>query len=193
MVAEFENYVRTHSSISEEEIRLITGLAVQRKLRRGEFVLREGEVSRHKIFIAKGLLRTFGLTADGGEHILQFSPEGTWTLDVESYDRQIPSHYHIDAIEPSELLLWTKADFEHLLTSVPGLKMYAQQLISANIYNSRQRLLTALSASPEQKYEDFVQANPGLLSRLPLRMIAGYLGISLKTLNRVRQAQLQRL
>ena len=188
----FENYLCSQTDLSETDICRISALAIPRKLRRNEFLLREGEVCRHKIFIVSGLLRSFGMTPDGSEHILQFSPENTWTLDVESYDRQEPSHYNISTVEPSELLLWHKTDFERLLAEIPQLKSFAGQLISRNIYNSRQRLLTALSGTPEEKYEDFVKNSPGLLSRLPLRMIASYLGVSLKTLNRVRQAQLLR-
>ncbi|OCX52286.1 cyclic nucleotide-binding protein [Mucilaginibacter sp. PPCGB 2223] len=192
MITAFENYLRQETSLSDADIHQISSLAIRRKLRRNEFLFREGEVCRHKVFVISGLLRIFGMTPDGGEHILQFSPETTWTIDAESYDRQTPSIYNIDAVEPSELLLWTKADFDSLLTRIPQLKKFAEQLISGNTYSGRRRLLTALSATPEQKYEDFVQTFPRLLSRLPLRMIAGYLGISLKTLNRVRQAQLLR-
>ncbi len=192
MIIAFENYLRLQTDLNGADIRRIGALAVPRKLRRNEFLLREGEVCRHKVFIVSGLLRTFGLTPDGSEHILQFSPENTWTLDAESYDRQIPSHYSISAVEPGEVLLWTKADFDGLLEEIPQLKSFAGQLISRNIYSGRQRLLTALSATPEKKYEDFIKNSPELLSRLPLRMIAAYLGISLKTLNRVRQAQLLR-
>jgi CRP-like cAMP-binding protein len=149
-------------------------------------------VCRHKIFIVKGLLRTYGTVADGSEHVLQFAPEDSWTLDVESYDKQVPALLNIAAIEPSEVLLWTKADFEHLLAELPQLKSLSQQLISKNIYNSRQRLLTALGSTPEEKYEEFLRSYPGLLPRLPLHMIASYLGISLKTLTRLRHSQANR-
>jgi hypothetical protein len=49
--------------------------------------------------------------------------------------------------------------------------------------------MSALSASPEERYNDFVRDYPALLNRLPLRMIAAYLGISIKTLTRIRHAQ----
>jgi len=192
MIDDFKDYLRLQTDLSEEDIQHICGLAIQRKIRRNEFLLREGEVCRHKIFIVKGMLRTFGMTPDGGEHILQFSTEENWTLDVESYDNQTPARCNISAVEPSEVLLWAKADFQNLLATLPQLKYFSELLIARNIYSSRQRMLTILSASPEEKYEDFVNYYPGLLSRLPLRMIAGYLGISLKTLNRVRHAQLVR-
>jgi len=79
-----------------------------------------------------------------------------------------------------------------LLADIPQLKSFAERLISRNIYSSRQRLLTALSATPEEKYHEFTQSFPDLLARLPLHMIASYLGISIKTLTRIRQAQLRR-
>jgi len=192
MMDEFEIYLRAHTHLNDGDLDRIRSLATTKALRRNEFLLREGEICRHKIFVIKGLLRTFGTAADGSEHILQFSPEHSWTLDVESYDRQIPARSNIAAVENSQVLLWPKADFESLLADIPQLKSLAQQLIARNIYNSRQRLLTALSATPEEKYHEFTQSFPDFLARLPLHMIAAYLGISLKTLTRIRQAQLRR-
>ena len=192
MSDEFETYFRAHISPDGVDIDRIRSLAVHKPLQRNELLLREGEICRYKIFVLKGLLRTFGTAADGSEHILQFSPEQSWTLDVESYDRQQPARYNIAAIESSEVLLWAKADFDDLLAGIPQLRSFSQQLISHNIYSSRQRILTALSATPEEKYHEFIQSFPDHLARLPLHMIASYLGISIKTLTRIRQAQLRR-
>lgn len=192
MIAEFENYLRTQTDLSEDDIHRISELAVTRTLRRNEFLFREGDVCKHKVFVASGMLRIFGVTSDGNEHILQFSPELSWTLDAESYEHGTPSAFNIDAVEPSKLLLWTRADFNSLIVNIPQLKSFSEKLILRNTYSGRRRLLTTLSATPDEKYQDFVNTFPHLLSRLPLRMIAAYLGISLKTLNRVRQAQLQR-
>jgi CRP-like cAMP-binding protein len=192
MLTEFEKYLSAQNCLTDEAIRQISGLAIPSALRRNEFVLRTGEICRHKIFIVKGLLRTFNTTVEGNEHILQFSPELTWTLDVESYDRQVPSHFSIASVEASDILLWHRTDFNRLLAEIPAFKQLADQIIVRNVYCSRQRMLTILSATPEEKYADFIQNHPNFLSRLPLRMIAAYLGISLKTLTRIRHAQLQR-
>lgn len=192
MVSEFETYLRTNTSLSSEDIEGISSTAIHRSLQRNELLLQEGQVCRHKTFIISGLLRTYGVGADGGEHILQFSPEYSWTLDAESYDHQKPSLFNIGAIERSEVLLWTKTDFDRLLSDIPGLRAFSQQLISRTNHSGRQRLFTALSATPEEKYEDFVRNSPNLLSRLPLHMIAAYLGMSLKTLTRIRHAQVHR-
>lgn len=192
MTPEFESYLRSHANFSEGDLKRISSLATPRVLHRNDFLLLEGEICRHKTFIVKGMVRVFGTRADGSEHILLFSPERTWTLDAESYDTQTPSRYNIAAVEASEILMWTKSDFDRLLSEIPLLKSFAEQLISRAIHNSRQRLLSALSATPEEKYNDFIRDSPALVQRLPLRMIAAYLGISLKTLTRIRHAQLHR-
>ncbi len=189
----FINYLRGNSTITDKDVELICDRAISRQLRKNEFLLEEGIVCRHKTFIAAGLLRTYSLTADGNEHILQFAPENTWTLDAESYNKAIPSKYNINAVEHSLVLMWAKPDFDQLLLTIPALKQFSDHIISENVQTTRNRLNTILSASPEERYEDFLKNTPHLLQRLPLKMVAAYLGISLKTLNRVRQAQLQRI
>ncbi|SEL78697.1 Crp/Fnr family transcriptional regulator [Parapedobacter koreensis] len=192
MHTEFQQYLFGQTDLPDETIRQVCYLAKPKVLRRNESILGTGEICRHKVFVMKGLLKTYHTTTDGHEHILQFSPEQSWTLDVESYDRQVPSRVSIAAVERSEILCWRKTDFDTLLAELPALKQFAEQLISRNTYYSRQRMLTMLSGTPEERYEDFVQRFPGFLSRLPLRMIAAYLGISLKTLTRIRHAQYRR-
>lgn len=192
MHPEFEKYLQENTNLTPDEIHHISSKAVDKTLRRNELLLRAGDVCRQKVFIAKGLLRTYSIDVNGNEHILQFAPEHSWTLDVESYDKEIPTETNMGAVEPTEVLLWQKDDFNKLLSEVPELNKLSQQIISRNIYYSRQRMLTTLSATPEEKYDDFIQRFPKLLSRLPLRMIASYLGISIKTLTRIRHNQLQR-
>jgi CRP/FNR family transcriptional regulator len=192
MHATLTHYLQQNSTLPDNAIQAITAMAVPKTLRRNEPLLEAGTVCRHKAFIAQGLLRTGIIGSSGNEHILQFSPELSWTLDPESYDKKIPSAVTIAAIEPAQVLLWDKKDFDYLLAEFPLLKKFSEQLISRTGYHIRQRMATALSATPEEKYEEFVRNFPRLLQRLPLRMVASYLGISLKTLTRIRQAQLQR-
>lgn len=188
----FETYLKTYSHLTDVEIAQITAAAIPTSLRKNELLLQQGQICRHKTFVVKGLLRNYGIVDDGSEHILQFSPENSWTLDVESYDRQLPAEFNIAAVEPSEILLWTKAEFERLLAEIPALTELSRQLITRSSYSNRQRLFAALSASPEEKYRNFVTEYPDLLARVPLHMIASYLGISLKTLTRIRHAQLHK-
>jgi len=192
MTTGFETYLRVHMNLSDAEIDQIVSAGRLLSLQRNELLLQQGQVCRHKTFVIKGLLRNFGIAADGSESILQFSPENTWTLDAESYHLLTPSQFSIAAIERTDVLQWNKATFDRLLHEIPVLNEFSLRLITQNNYSGRNRLFTTLSATPEEKYEYFVKTCPDLPARLPLHMIAAYIGISLKTLTRIRHSQLHR-
>ncbi|GAB3920742.1 Crp/Fnr family transcriptional regulator [Mucilaginibacter myungsuensis] len=192
MQAAFQEYIRQHISLSDQDVQLMLSLATEQKVSKKTFLLREGEVCRHKMFVTGGLLRIYRTREDGSEHIIQFSPEQYWCTEPESLNKQTPSSYYIDAVEDSHLLQWTKKDFDHLNANIPGLKAYSEGIIAHNMDLHRQRIFSAISATPEEKYDEFMRVYPGLLSRIPLHMVASYLGVSVKTLTRIRHAQLQR-
>ncbi len=191
MFAEFETYIKEQAKLSEEDLKLIRSMAVERKVRRKQFLLHEGQVCRYKIFVSKGLLRTYRTREDGSEHVIVFSPENWWTTDPESYDNFTPALYNIDALEDSEVILWTKNDFVDLFARIPGLKAYSEKLISQNFISSRQRIFSAISSTAEEKYDEFIETYPDIFARVPLHMVASYLGVSRKTLSRIRYTQLK--
>jgi len=191
MFAEFEKFIRAQAEITDEDIKLFRDTAIEKTLRRKEFLLQEGEVCRYKTFVSKGFMRTYRISNDGTEHVLQFSPENSWTTDPESLENNTPSSNNIVALEPSELVMWTKKDFNYLFEKIPNLKDYSQKLVYRNLYLSRQRIYTAISSTAEEKYDEFIQMYPGIISRVPLHMVASFLGVSRETLSRIRHVQVK--
>ncbi|WP_235953826.1 Crp/Fnr family transcriptional regulator [Mucilaginibacter inviolabilis] len=192
MHAGFEAYLKENMQLPDDEFRLMCSFAVERKLHRKQMLLQEGEICRFKIFVCKGLIRTYRTSEDGTEHIIQFSPENFWVTEPDSLHNGTPSRYYIDVLEDSEIIFWTKRDFDFLYAQVPRLKNFTERLISRNVTLGRDRIFSTISATPEEKYDEFVQTYPSVFARVPLHMIASYLGLSLKTLSRVRHAQLKR-
>ena len=46
--------VAKHISLSEQEIKFFTSLVKPKSLKKGEFLLREGDVCKHESFVIKG-------------------------------------------------------------------------------------------------------------------------------------------
>lgn len=191
MFAEFEKYIREQASLTDDDIKLFRETAVERTLRRKDVLLHAGDICRYKTFVSKGLLRTYRTTGDGSEHIMQFSPENSWITDPESFVNLTPSVYNMDVLERCELVMWTKKDFNYLLDHVPGLRAYSDRLISGNLLRTRERVFSAISSNAEEKYDDFVKTYPGIFTRVPLHMVASFLGVSRETLSRIRHAQVK--
>jgi CRP-like cAMP-binding protein len=187
----FERYIeKMMPAVTSDELSLLYSKCVPRKLRKKEMLLREGEVSNYKIFVAKGLLRNYNIGENGNEYIVRFADAGSWTTDPESYYSGAPSKYNIEALEPTEVVLFRHEDFEILKQQIPVLSLFSEAVITANAGLTQKRVLMNISATAEEKYMDFIRSFPDIFHRIPLHMVASYLGVSRETLTRIRQGLL---
>jgi CRP-like cAMP-binding protein len=187
----FEEYITAHGDFTPEDLRLIRSKATVKRFRRKEFLLQEGEICRYKMFVTKGLLKTYVVRQDGVEHILRFAPENSWTTDHESMRTQTPSRANIEALENTEVILWNRESLDELLIAVPAFREYVVRLMENVLKATHERVLINLSYTSEEKYADFIASFPDIFSRVPLHMVASYLGVSRETLSRIRHARLR--
>lgn len=173
-------------SISEEEFAYAKTLFLPKKLRKRRFLLEEGEPCIYTTFVEKGLLRSYTIDEKGNEHILQFALEGWWSGDLYSFLTGEGSEYNIEALEDSELLLITKASWDQLLSEVPAFERYFRILIQNNLIATQRRLMGTFSATAEDRYQKMLREFPDIIQRVPLHMIASYLGVTRETLSRIR-------
>jgi CRP-like cAMP-binding protein len=191
MFETFETFITANGDFTPEDLQLMRSLSIVKKVRRKEFLLQEGEICRYKIFVAKGLLKSYCLKNDGTEHIMRFSPENSWTTDHISLKNQTPAQSNIEALENSEVVMWTRENMHELFNSIPGFKVYMSRLIENALKSSHDRILINLSYTSEEKYEDFIASFPDVFRRVPLHMVASYLGVSRETLSRIRHARVK--
>jgi cAMP-binding proteins - catabolite gene activator and regulatory subunit of cAMP-dependent protein kinases len=183
----FQKYLTDKIELSEDQIRLIESVSKPKKLRKKQFLSQEGDLWRYNAFICRGLVKTFSIAENGSEHIINFAPENYWTGDRESLLNGTPSRLNIDAIEPSELILIEKMDFELICTEIPQLNNMVNQIIQKSFIVSQNRILANISYTAEEKYQNFLEKYPHIVNRIPQHMIASYIGITPETLTRLRR------
>ncbi len=79
-----------------------------------------------------------------------------------------------------------------LFEAIPAFRQYSEQLKDRSMNESQQRILANISYTAEEKYNAFVAANEDVFNRVPLHMVASYLGVSRETLSRVRHSEYSR-
>lgn len=186
MLEVFRNYLQKHITISDDEFNLIRSIAIERKLRKRQYLLQEGDVWKYDAFVCKGLMRTYKVDEKGQEHVLQFCPENWWTGDRKSYVTGEPAQYNIEAYEDSEVLLFAKSDFKELRNKIPQLNNLLFDLLERSFIALQTRVQSNISHTAEEKYAEFLKVYPDFPNRIPLHMIASFLGISPETLSRIR-------
>ncbi|UKN00224.1 Crp/Fnr family transcriptional regulator [Paracrocinitomix mangrovi] len=186
MFNKFKQYLTEKEHFSNEELELIQSVASTKNLRKHQYLLQEGEVCKYNIFVVKGLLKAYHVDDKGVEHIVQFAPENHWTGDRESLQSGQPSKLNIDAIENSEVIMFTNSDLKMLRDNIPSFNKMSEKITNMNVLTLEGRIYANITLSTEEKYYNFIEQHPSLIQRIPQHMIASYLGVSPETLSRIR-------
>jgi len=192
MYGVFQKYMDRKIELSPEQSDWIKSLSVVKKLRKHQYLLQEGNICTHHAFVTKGCLRSYSVDCDGKEHVVKFAVEHWWIADRDSLVSGEPAKLNIDAIEDSEAVLLSKQNFDLVCQKIPVFNGMVNDLLQSAYNASQNRVLANISLSSCEKYEYFLQRYPDLAVRIPLSMIASYLGMSPETLSRVRNQVVSR-
>jgi CRP-like cAMP-binding protein len=183
LLRHLDKYIR----LDQAEKDLFISLLKYAKLRKKQFLVKEGEISRFEAFVLSGCLRTYEMDDQGTEHVIFFSIENWWAGDLYSFVTETPSRYFIDCLEDSELLLLDRASEELLFEKAPKFERYFRLLFQNAFIATQRRLIASHSKMAEERYRDFLERYPGLEKRIPQHQIASYLGITPESLSRIRK------
>jgi len=187
MFETLRTYFECRFPITDGEFDFIKGFFLPKHLKKGELFLREGEVAKYAVFVAKGCLRNYVIDYKGKEHIVQFAPENWWLADSDSLKNGTPTIYFIDAIEDSDILLLHGPSHLKIIEQVPGYAAAFQTGIQKHAAAKDRRIVASLSATAEERYNNFLSTYPSIAQRVPQHMLASYLGITPETLSRIRK------
>ncbi|KFF21024.1 Crp/Fnr family transcriptional regulator [Chryseobacterium sp. JM1] len=177
-----------HVSLSPEEIAIFKSFWTEKTLEKGEYLLRNGEICRYDSYIVSGVLKAFCINAENGnEEILSLAIDHWWATDISSFSKQKPSIYNIQAVEKTSLLQISHQSFQKMLQEIPSLERYFRIILESYLGTLEKRTVFNNMYKAEQKYYDFLDTYPDIVSRVPQYLIASYLGVSAEFISRIRK------
>ncbi len=153
---------------------------------KGERWLRAGQRSNHVAYVVSGCLHMF-YELDGKVTSVQFVFENGITSDYNSFLRRAPANLHIEALEDTHLLVMSYEAMQNLYVSVPGSDRIGRKVAEYLFMSVSERNDAFMLESPEERYVKLLTTRPKVMQRVPLYLIASYLGVTPEALSRIRR------
>lgn len=176
-----------YAQFTEPEVDEVYNHMVLKKFNKKEFLLQEGEICKYQFFILEGLYRSFYVDDKGNDHILHFAIENWWITSVESFVKQTPSAYAIQALEDSIVLMITKEDIEKLYIKIPKLERVFRIIWENMLIALQRRYGFYMKMSSKDRFDNLVMSLPDFVQRVPQYMIASYLEVTPEYLSELRK------
>lgn len=173
--------------LNEEEKSFVEDVFTERKVKRRQFILQEGDVCRLNTFVLEGCLKMYMVDVNGKEHNLQFAIENWWIGDIGSFHSEQPSKLTIEAIEHSVILQITKEDQLRLFVEYPKFNQIFRVITENAFVSAQRRILQNISSTAEERYLDFMERYPYFFNRISNVQIASFLGVTPEFLSAIRK------
>ncbi len=181
------DYFENHLPLNDEEKSAVKDCFKERRVRRRQFILQEGEICRHSTFVVEGCFRMYMVDEKGKEHNLQFAIENWWIGDIGSFHSEKPSRLYIESIENSVILQCEKENQLKLFVNYPKFNRIFRVLAENAMVSLQNRILRNISSTAEERYLDFVERYPHFFNRISNVQIASYLGVTPEFLSSIRK------
>lgn len=179
-------YIQNKTEIDEMSFSEFRHFFKPKTVKKNEFILKEGEVCQHNIFVNKGCLKFYLINDEGKELIRYFAFEGKFGTALSSLIDQKPSFESIQAIEDTELLMISRQDFFHLVDTVPQINFIYRDILEMAYITSQERIYGLQGQRALKQLKWLLSYQPKILSRLSNKVIASYLGVTPYTLSRLK-------
>lgn len=186
---EFFGFLNSLYPLPDEAQAAMMKVMSEKKIRKGQHLLKEGEVCTHLTFIKRGLLKVY-FDKGNKDMALWYNKELDAVLSVQSFYTQQPSALAIKCEEDCELYVVPYTEVERLYDNHPVYNRHARVILQ-HFYGLSEAHVKLLMKTPRERYEEIKKMYPWMVdgSRLTDKMLADYLGIDKATLSRYRNSK----
>ena len=178
-------HIREIIDLTDDEFETLQGFFTKKRFRKRQFLIQEHQPVHEIFLIEKGILKSSIIDDTGKEHILQFAAPNWWISDFAGFFKQETSSLAVECIEDSEVYAVSYEDLNILCSKLPTMERFFRIKSNFGYVALQQRILSLMSKSAKERYEDFIQQYPGFIDHIPKQLIASYLGVSRETLSRL--------
>ena len=157
-----------------------------KSFRKGEFLIREGQVENCIYFLNKGTTRHYFIK-DGKEFTVDFQFEGDFVTAYYSFITREPSPVFIELLEDAEVVAITYQSLNAFYSKHPIGEKIGRLMAESQYVKRLRKEMDLLSLTAEERYARLMKKSPDLISNISVKHLSSYLGIQPESLSRIRK------
>lgn len=186
MENKFVQYFSRISPLSKEESDAIAQSMQTKSFKKGDYLIREGQISTKTYFILEGCVREFILT-DGEEKTTNFFTEEHWAISLNTFTPQNPAKHNWVCMEDTTVVEGDEEQGQALFKRFPRFETISRTIMESAFAMQKEALASYYTDSPEQRYLKILKTRPDLIQRIPQYHLASYIGVKPESLSRIRK------
>ena len=183
----FRLYLKQFSPLSEQEFEDIFIYFKEQKLKKNEYFIKQGQICKDVGFIVKGILRVYYINDKGDDITSCFCTESRLTTSYKSMVAKEPSQLNIQALSNVELFVISYTDLKHLQTKSFAWQQFINFVLQNEYFNLEKYISVLNNETAIDKYQRLLKEQPQIIQNAPVQYIASYLGVTRRTLSRIRR------
>ncbi len=168
---------------------LLCSILKKETLKKGELLLKEGDIAKAIYWVGEGMLRQF-YYKDGRDVTEHFACENQGALCINSLFLQKPSSLLIEALEDSTIFLMPYQEVIDLAQEHQAIASLLRKILESSLIMSQQKADSWRYETVHERYERFLREYPDAAKRASVNHIASYLLMTPESLSRVRAGKL---
>jgi len=180
-----KQFIEKYTDLTTRDWELIENSFDRKEIMKDELILSEGEICRYFYFLEMGLVRFF--IHHEGEDLTTYFVDAPYCFTAkESFHEKVPSKENIQAL--SKCVIWrTTLEKIQVLSGLSSWERFTRNFIHEVQGYIEHLMITGKILSAEERYLKLLEAHPDLTERVPLKYLAGFLGIAPQSLSRIRK------
>ena len=184
-LCELQKFISPIHPLSEEEWNDFASIWQPFSAKRKTVLTAAGDTEKYLYFVTEGVQRAFYLGEDEKEATIVFTYAYSFSGVADSFLLQQPSKYFLETLTKSEFIRTTYQQLQELMDRYHNFEKLIRKATNYTLAGVLERQIELQCFSAEQKFRTLLKRSPHVLTLIPHKYLASYLGIDATTFSKL--------